>query len=198
MRGRRAADRRLERALEALRLALDSTRAAWMTIGGIAVIARGVHRLTTDIDAAVRGDAVEIGALLQALATQEIVGRIPDVEAFGRTNLVLLLEHVPTRVPLDVSLAWTGFERDAISARSDARFGRVVVPMATAEDLVILKAVAGRPKDIEDVVGLLVLHRGIDLVRVRTCVAELAFLAEVPEIVEELERAIRRAGLQGF
>jgi hypothetical protein len=32
-----------------------------MVIGGIAVIARGVRRLTTDIDAAVRGDAISHG-----------------------------------------------------------------------------------------------------------------------------------------
>jgi hypothetical protein len=39
-----------------------------MVIGGIAVIARGVRRMTTDIDAAVRGDRIDVAALVRALA----------------------------------------------------------------------------------------------------------------------------------
>jgi hypothetical protein len=39
-----------------------------MLIGGLAVIARGVRRFTTDIDAVVQGDAVELDGLMQSLA----------------------------------------------------------------------------------------------------------------------------------
>jgi hypothetical protein len=37
-----------------------------MVIGGIAVIARGVRRMTTDIDATVRGDQADIGSLVRS------------------------------------------------------------------------------------------------------------------------------------
>lgn len=47
---------RLERALGDLAVALRATRASWMVIGGVALIARGVRRFTADIDAAIRGD----------------------------------------------------------------------------------------------------------------------------------------------
>jgi len=57
-------DRLLEQALEALARALTESRVPWTVIGGIAVIARGVRRFTTDIDVAVRGDAVSAEALL--------------------------------------------------------------------------------------------------------------------------------------
>ena len=53
-------------------------------IGGIAVIARGVRRMTTDIDAAVRGDQVDVATFLDALAKKRIVPRINDVERFAR------------------------------------------------------------------------------------------------------------------
>jgi prolyl-tRNA editing enzyme YbaK/EbsC (Cys-tRNA(Pro) deacylase) len=39
--------------------------------------------------------------------------------------------------------------------------------MARAEDLVVFKALAARPKDIEDAAALLLLHSTIDLARVR-------------------------------
>jgi len=48
---------KLEVAFADLGSALTATGVPWMVIGGIAVIARGVRRMTTDIDAAVRGDS---------------------------------------------------------------------------------------------------------------------------------------------
>jgi len=57
--GKRAkGERLLEDALAAPTRALDEAGAPWMVIGGIAVIAHGVRRFTTDIDAAVLGDAI--------------------------------------------------------------------------------------------------------------------------------------------
>jgi hypothetical protein len=163
-----------------------------MIIGGIAVIARGVRRLTTDVDVAVRGDAVDVAVLLRALARRGIVPRIARADAFARVHLVLLLRHRPTGVDLDVSLAWSAFEHEALARCTDARFGTVQAPMARPEDLVIYKAVAGRPRDLDDVEALLLLHRNIDLARVRRRVTELAALAEAPGLALGLEGVIAR------
>ena len=186
-------DRILERALEDLGSALDATGAKWMIIGGIAVIARGVRRFTTDIDAAVRGDDVSIARLVKALAALKITPRIPDAAAFARANLVLLVRHEPTGVDLDVSLAWSSFEHEALDASTQVRFGRVRVPMSTPADLVVFKSIAGRPRDLDDIEALLVLHPDIDLRRARQRVKELAVLAEAPELLKGFDVAARRA-----
>ncbi len=55
-------ERRIEGAFAALTAALDSSKARWMIIGGIAAIVRGVRRMTADIDAVVRGDDIDQGA----------------------------------------------------------------------------------------------------------------------------------------
>ncbi len=55
-----SAERRIEAALSAIRRGLDAMGVPWMIIGGIAVIARGVRRMTTDIDAVVLGDAAPV------------------------------------------------------------------------------------------------------------------------------------------
>jgi len=183
----------LEDALAALARALDETKAPWMIIGGIAVIARGVRRFTTDVDAAVRGDAVSIEGLLRSLARKKIAARIANAAAFAQQNLVLLLRHAPTGVDLDVSLAWSAFEHDALDAATDAAFGRVVARMSSPADLVIFKAVAGRAKDLEDAEALLALHPSIDIARVRARVAELATLAEAPELLENFDGIAARA-----
>ncbi len=163
-----------------------------MVIGGIAIIGRGVRRFTTDVDVAVRGDAVKPEALIEECARQHIVPRMDDALEFARVNLVLLLRHQPTGVDIDASLAWTAFEHEALEAREEARFGRVMVPMATPEDLVVFKIIAARPKDLEDAEALLVLYPELNLARVRARVAELAELAEAPELGAGLDAILER------
>ena len=121
-----------------------------MIIGGIATIVRGVRRMTADIDAVVRGDDIRPRALLGILAKHRIAPRIERALEFARENLVLLLRHQPSGVDLDLSFGWTRFEHDALERRETARYGRVAAPMARAEDLVVFKAMAARPKDVED------------------------------------------------
>jgi hypothetical protein len=193
MPGKRAkSDRPLEDALAALARALDEAGAPWMVIGGIAVIAHGVRRFTTDIDAAVLGDAIAIDRLLETLARHGIVPRIADAAAFAQQNLVLLVRHAPTGVDLDVSQAWSPFEHEALAARKKTKFGRVRAPMSVPDDLVVFKAIAGRPKDIEDAEALLLLHPHIDVHRARDRVVELAAMAEAPELVESFDAIAAR------
>ena len=66
--------------------------------------------------------------------------------------------------------------------------------MAQAEDLIVFKAIAGRPKDVQDATTLLVLHSAIDHSRVRRRVSQLAALAEDPAPVNVLEAMIAAAG----
>lgn len=149
--------------------------------------------MTTDIDAVVQGGTIDVDTLIEALGRVGIRPRIEDAAAFAEKNLVLLMRHEKGGVDLDVSLGWSGFEREAIDARTEGRFGTVVAPMARPEDLVIFKALAARPKDVEDAEALLILHDAIDLRRVRRHVRELAELAGEEQIARGLEPVIQRA-----
>jgi hypothetical protein len=187
---RRSDPSSIEDALAALQRALSELGAPWMVIGGIAVIAHGVQRMTTDIDAVIRGDAVAVHAAIKALRRHQIAPRIADAEAFAATNLVLLMRHRPTEVDLDLSLGWTAFEHEALAARAATRFGKVSAPMASVDDLVVFKAIAGRPRDIDDAVTLLALYPHIDMSRVRARVRTLALAAETPELERGLEQIV--------
>jgi hypothetical protein len=149
--------------------------------------------MTADVDVVVRGDAVPVAELLAALGAGGIEPRIPDAEAFARRNLVLLLRHRRTRVDVDLSLGWSGFEQEALEQREIESYGRVRLPFATVADLLVFKAVAGRPRDLADVLSLLSLHRGVDLARVRDRVAVLSELADEPALVSRLEHVISRS-----
>jgi len=186
-------ERRLDDALSALASALRATRAPWMVIGGIAVIARGVRRMTTDIDVVVRGDAVDTRSLLRTLVRFGIRPRIDGAEKFAQENLVLLLRHTSSGVDLDLSLGWTAFEQDAIAACTKATYGSAAFPMARAEDLVVFKAMAARPKDVEDAAALILKHADIDTAIVRRRLIELATLADEPALIEGFDRVLLRA-----
>jgi hypothetical protein len=187
----RGAEHRLEKALAEIASALRAAGIPWMVIGGIAIIARGVRRMTTDIDVVVRGDETTPAGVIRMLAARRIVPRIADAEAFARERLVLLLRHQPTGVDLDLSFGWTTFEHEALEACSEATYGSVAAPMARAEDLVIFKAMAARPKDIEDAAALMLMHKEIDIGRVRRHLAELAALADEPSLTSGLEAVIK-------
>lgn len=90
-----------------------------------------------------------------------------------------------------MSLGWTGFEHEALAARSPVAFGSLRVPIASAEDLIIFKVVAAREIDLQDAKTLLTLYPKIDLARIRKRVRELAELMEEPGRVTMLERMVR-------
>lgn len=110
---------------------------------------------------------------------------------------MLLLPHEPTGVDLDVSLGWSAFEHEELDARTCAEFAGVRAYMATPDDLVVFKAVAARPRDLEGAEALLLLHPQVDLVRARRRVGELAELAGVPEMSAGFERVAARARRSG-
>jgi hypothetical protein len=190
----RPADEQLLAALGALADALAELGQPAMIIGGIAAIARGVPRQTIDIDATVWAEELDLGAALATLARHDIAGRIPDVESFARERQVLLLRHQASGTPLELSLAWLPFEREALARAERIDFGGVTLPVARPEDLVIFKAVAWRDRDIADIERLILLHGdAIDLDRVRRVVAEFAEVLEDPGRVARLDEIVRRA-----
>jgi hypothetical protein len=163
-----------------------------MLIGGVAVIARGVRRLTDDVDATVWATKLDVDALQRRLKKYGISPRIPDAAAFARQNQVLLLRHDASGTDIDLSFAMLAFENEALDRADSLTIGGRRIRVASAEDLVVYKSIAARERDLSDVERLLEIHgESIDLSRVRRTVEELAGLLERPELVAGLERIVR-------
>lgn len=184
---------RLLEALVALSRGLDSVPSPSMIIGGIAVIAHGVPRQTIDLDATVLADRIEPQQLLRALAPVSIVPRIENALEFAARSQVLLLIHEPTGITLEISFAFTSFEREALERAAIVDFGGVEIAVAQPEDLVIYKALAWRERDRYDIRELLALHGDrIDLDRVWIYVREFSMILEAPERIQEFARLLAR------
>ena len=187
------ADLGVSAALEALASAFKELDAPAMLIGGIAVIARGVPRTTLDIDAAIWAEALDLDRAVAVFGRHGLVPRVPAARQFAQEHQVLLLQHDASGTPVDVSLAWLPFEREAIARATLVDLGGATLKVARAEDLVVYKAVAWRERDRSDIERLLLAHPGeVDLGRVRSLVAEFAALLDVPERVGEFEALLVR------
>jgi hypothetical protein len=184
-------------ALRAVSEALDELSAPSMIIGGAAVIALGVPRLTVDIDATVAASGVEIGDMIATLAHHDVEPRIPEAEAFARSSHVFLGVHQSSGTPIDITLAWLPFEEEALRHRQVCDYAGVRIRVPRPDDLIIYKLVASRPRDLEDAEGLLVLHAAsIDVARLRATVHQFAELLEDTERPRALQRLLEKTGLQ--
>jgi hypothetical protein len=157
-------------------------------IGGLAVQRWGEARETVDVALTLLTGFGDEPRFIERL-TAAFAPRIADGEAFARSTRVLLLTS-RAGVGLDVALGGLPFEELAIARSSLFRFPPDVhLRTCTAEDLIVLKAFADRPKDWIDIEGIVIRQAGrLDWVHVRAQLAPLVELKEAPEILDRLER----------
>ncbi|MBP9085633.1 MAG: hypothetical protein KBG15_05915 [Kofleriaceae bacterium] len=174
-----AAKSDFEAALTSLREALASLGQPYSVIGGMAVIAHGHVRTTQDIDIAwvpPLRNAPEV--FIKHAAKFKLRPRIADANIFATENLVLLMEHQPTGIPVDISFALQDFERLAASNAMRMKVLGVMLPVVALNDLLVYKMIASRTQDIADVEMLLTSKAPIDNVRIQQTLAEFDSILE--------------------
>jgi len=173
---------------------LDAHEGRAALIGGMAVIARGVQRVTRDIDIAVAGAGLFNAALADEMQQHGMSPRISDAVAFADENQVLLMRHDATGVDIDVSRAWLPFEIEALASAEHESLAGIDIVIVKPEDLIIFKSVAWRPQDQQDVERLLALYGDrVDLARIRRHVRQLGEAIEEDRLgpLEELLSRLR-------
>lgn len=182
------------RALADFQRALGALPAPSMLIGGVAVIAHGVGRFTDDADAVVWNAGVEFEEVIRVMSMHGIQPRPAKAFERARSRHVLLLEHVESGTPLDVSLAWLPFEREAIERAERVDFQGVDVRLARVEDLLLYKFVAWRDQDRTDIERLLIRHgHSLDLESLRDLMKQFAEALDDPGRPAQFEAILRRA-----
>lgn len=122
----------------------------------------GRPRLTADVDVTVRlRPTQEPDAIAGFRRDMEAAGfrlRISDPEFLARTRVLPFL-HTPTGLPLDVVLSGPGLEDAFIKRAILVDIEGLPVPVVSPEDLIVMKILAGRAKDLEDVRTVLTQRR---------------------------------------
>jgi hypothetical protein len=160
-------------------------------IGGVAASILGEPRLTADADAMLLLSIEQIPRLIEVAAKEGLAPRLEDVEGFARKNRVLLLRHEESGINVDISLGLLPFEVEAVERSREYEAGGFCVRLPTPEDLIILKAVARRPKDMLDIEAVIAAQDELDEERIGFWVQQFAELLEMPEVWTDIEKMMR-------
>jgi hypothetical protein len=148
--------------LERLGRELAAERIPYMVIGGQAVLLYGEPRLTRDIDITL-GVGIEGLERVQSLADRlGLKAETDKALEFVRRTMVLPTLEPSSGIQVDFIFSFTPYERQAIERARDVRFGDTVVKFAALEDVITMKVVAGRPRDLDDVRAMLLKNPNYD------------------------------------
>jgi len=171
----------LEDALRSVVSVLEEQKLPYMLIGGMANLIWGEPRTTQDIDVTVR---VEPSALVDTVAQlSQIFRALPkDPQAFVKQTRVLPIVTA-NGIRVDLIFAELPYQEAAIRRARPISFGGIVVQVCSPEDLIIHKIISERPKDLDDVRGIIRTQRArLDRAYLDPLVLGLAADLERPEI----------------
>ncbi len=171
---------------------LKAKRVQGLIIGGVAASILGRPRVTRDVDALVLMDEQDWDGFLTAGLTFGFVARVTHPLDFARKAKVLLVRHEPSGIDVDITFGTLPFEKEAITNAFWIDIRGVRLPLPTAEDLIIMKAVAHRPRDLADIESIVDAHKKLNLRRIRRWVREFSTAVEMPEIFNDLEKILMR------
>ena len=171
---------------------LKAKRGEGLIIGGVAASILGRPRVTRDVDALVLIYEKDWDGFLTAGSKFGFVTRITNPHDFARKAKVLLVRHEPSGIDVDVTFGALPLEKEAITNAVCVDIRGVRLPLPTAEDLIIMKAVAHRPRDLADIESIIDAHKKLNLRRIRRWVREFSAVVEMPEIFNDLEKILVR------
>jgi predicted nucleotidyltransferase len=161
-------------------------------IGGVAASILGRPRMTRDIDALILLEEKYWDNFLTEGAQFGFIPRLRDCLDFARKSRVLLVRHKPSGIDVDITFGALDFEKEAITRAVWLNIKKIRLPLPTPEDLIIMKAIAHRPRDLADIESVLDVHTKLNLRRIRKWVKEFSSAIELPEILNDLENILAR------
>lgn len=182
-----------EEAAWELHLFFQALRLPYAVIGGMAVQWWGEPRATRDVDLTVMTPLDQPSNAFIRQVLERFPGRIENAEQFARRTRVILIT-AGNGCPVDISLGLPGYEEEVMQRAVEVELAPgKAIRICSAEDLIIHKAVAGRPQDVRDIEGIVYRQRqGLDVAIIRRWLRAFAELLDNPEISERFERPWRR------
>ncbi len=171
---------------------LEAAHVSGLVIGGVAASLLGRPRVTRDVDVVVVLEEKEWGTFLSRGTGHGFTPRISNPLPFVKKARVFLVRHESSGIDVDIAIGELPFEREAISHGVRHAIGGLRLPLPRAEDLIVMKAVAHRPRDLADIEAVLDAHPKLNLRRIRRWVSEFSAALDMSDILEDLEKILKR------
>lgn len=162
----------------------------YMIIGGQAVLLYGAPRMTKDIDITLGIDAESLESLLPVIDAMDLKIIPENFRSFVQKTFVLPSRDEESGIRVDFIFSFTPYERLAISRSKTVLLEGIDVMFASAEDLIIHKVFAGRPRDLEDVKSILLKNPGMDKEYIKKWLTEFEKSPEKEGLVKAFENAL--------
>lgn len=168
---------------------LEKEKIPYFILGGLAVGVMGEPRFTRDIDLDIFLGDDEVGVLLKRLkaASFEFDAKEAMVTAsqFGTFRIFY------QSVQIDMIIASTDLEKEALGRKKRILFFKQKASFPSAEDLILLKLIPGRPKDLLDAESIVSRHKNkLDVSYLEKWARALGELAEDFRILNQLRKML--------
>lgn len=167
----------------------DSLSARYAVMGGMAVRIHGIPRPTHDVDFTVALDRERLHDLFQraidagySVAEPYLRGWVDQVAGMPLVKLRMYLQD--HGIDVDIFLAESEFQESLLARRQRENFEGDQIWFVSPEDLILLKLIAGRPRDLVDVQDIFFMQGQLDEAYLRQWAAVL-------DVTDRLEEALR-------
>lgn len=165
----------------------------YAVMGGIAVGAHGIPRPTHDLDFTISIKRHRLPELYSAV--EQLGYSVPDAFAAGWVDLVAEMPLVRIRqwvegkaIDIDMFLAESEFQESVLARRVLAELDAGVAWVVSAEDLILLKLIASRPRDIGDVFDVFLAQGQLDEDYMQTWAAKLGVNDRLRDVKAQFEK----------
>ena len=136
--------------------ALNASGLPWALVGGMAVVVRARLRPTEDVDLLVEVGPATLPPLLALLEREGFAGDDAEMRTLMEGGLVQLWGPPDRRtgIGLDLLFADDALSREVLRRATPVEIDGVPIPVASPEDLILMKLDANRPTDLDDVIAL--------------------------------------------
>jgi hypothetical protein len=180
----------LERALIDFTQIFDRLHIPYAVMGGIAVRVYGIPRATYDVDLTIAIDRDRLPDLYKAI--QDIGYTIPEafekgwIDQVGGMALVKARLYLQGRgVDIDMFLAESRYQLEILNRRKHGLIDNVPTWFVSPEDLIVLKLLANRPRDIADIGDILFTQGQLDEEYMRKWADSLGLLEMLNKLLRE-------------
>jgi hypothetical protein len=137
--------------------ALSNPPLPFCLIGALALGAHGKPRATYDIDLLILADHGTCESYVAAARRHgfEISQRWLEANPMAREVVVRLHHALLPDCPLDLVFATSPLHQSTLDRRTIVTLGTIQAPVCAPEDLILLKLLASRPRDFDDVMGVI-------------------------------------------
>ncbi len=161
--------------------ALKETGIRYAIIGGLAVAVWGIVRNTLDIDIKVLGTNSDYESIREILRS-----KFPSAARENAPKDKYIFSVMVNNVIVDFFFTLPGYDELIIERAGKHHIDGLTAWICTAEDVIIQKMTAGRPKDYLDVQAVLDVQKGkLDYGYVELWLPQFADLLEKPEILSD-------------